>query len=303
MKKRIIATIILLTITIFSKSENLQITDSIKLNTTRLYTTIGIGSLLYVSELSYLSHYWYKDQKREPFHWYNDNKGYLQLDKCGHTMGAYIASYFGYRQLRQSGVSKTKSLIYGGFLGLFLQTPIEFFDAFYEGYGFSAGDMAANTLGSLMVVGQEYYFDEQIIKYKFSYRRSQYAEQAPDLLGDSYLESLPYDYNSHTYWLSMNLNKIIQIEEIPSWVNVAIGYSANGMFGEFKNYRYYKGDIIPETERYRQFLLSLDIDCSKIKTNNKVLKGIFEVFRFIKIPFPTLEYRSNGEFKGHLLYY
>jgi len=75
------------------------------------------------------------------------------------------------------------------------------------------------------------------------------------------------------------------------------------MFGEFSNLSSYRGVSIPPTERYRQYFLSLDIDWSKIPTKSKFMKAVFEGLNFIKIPFPTLEYNSLGQFKGHWLYF
>lgn len=273
------------------------------LNNKRLSATISIGATLYAAEIYYLQYVWYKDHDKVPFHWYNDNKGYNQMDKFGHTFGSYIESYYGYTQLRKSGVSKNKALLYGGTLGLMLQTPIEIFDGLYEGYGFSWGDMGANALGSLFVIGQEHLFNEQVVKMKFSFRRSPYAKEAPKLLGYNQFESLALDYNGQTYWFSINMNKIIPSDKIPSWLSLAIGYGAGGMFGEFKNRKWYKGKSIPDTERYRQYYLSLDIDCSKIKTNNIILKSIFEVFRFIKVPAPAIEYNTKRQFKAHYLHF
>jgi len=41
-------------------------------------------------------------------------------------------------------------------------------------------------------------------------------------------------------------------------------------------------------------------DC---KTNSDFLKTVFNIFNFVKIPAPSIEYRSNGDFKFHFLYF
>lgn len=264
---------------------------------------ISTEAALYLGSMSYLQFIWYKDHESVPFHFYNDNNGYLQVDKFGHAFGSYLESYIGYHWLKSTGVSKKKALIYGGTLGLILQTPIEVFDGLYEGWGFSTGDMIANAAGSALVIGQEMAFDEQIVKYKFSFSRSRYADQANGYLGSNTLQSLFYDYNGHTYWLSINANKLFLKNKLPDWLNLAVGYSANGMFGEFENKTFHHGVSIPETERYRQFLLSLDIDFTKIKTRSSFLNALFQGMFFVKIPFPALEINSKGQLKGHGLYY
>ncbi len=269
----------------------------------KLATAIISESVFYFGGMSYLQFIWYKDHKRVPFHFYNDNSGYLQVDKYGHAFGAYLESYIGYHWLRSSGVSKKQSLLYGGTLGFLLQAPIEVFDGMYEGWGFSWGDMIANSAGASLLIGQELLFDDQVFKYKLSLARSEYAPMANGYLGNNIWQSLFYDYNSHTYWLSGNINRFVLKDMLPNWLNLAVGYSANGMFGEFKNRTYYRGVQIPETVRYRQYLLSLDIDWTKIHTNSKILNTILQAMAFIKLPFPAIELNSLGKVKGYWVYY
>lgn len=276
--------------------------DSGKINRRTLYKAVAIEGAYYIGAMYIMQKTWYKDRKVVGFHFYDDTKGYLQVDKFGHAFGAYLESYIAYHYLLKAGVSKRKALIYGGSLGLILQTPIEIMDGIHEGYGFSWGDMAANTLGSGLVIGQQLLFNEQIVKYKFGYWESTYAKNANGYLGTTTLNRILKDYNGHTYWLSMPINKIISNPKIPKWLNIAVGYGANGMYGENENITSFEGVSIPSTIRYRQYLLSLDIDLTKIKTNSKALKAIFQGLSFIKIPFPTLEVNSRGGIKGYWLY-
>ncbi len=277
--------------------------DTTAVNRKILARAILAESTFYLGGMSYLNYVWYKDHERVPFEFYNDNKGYLQIDKFGHAFGAYMESYIGYQWLRHAGVKKNPALIFGGTLGILLQAPIEIFDGMYEGWGFSWGDIIANTAGSAFLIGQELLFDEQLIKYKFSYWKSPYLDMANGYLGKNALEGLFYDYNGHNYWLSLPMNRIIPVGQIPDWLCVSAGYSANGMFGEFENIRYYHGAWIPETERYRQFLLSLDIDWTKIKTNSRFLKKVLNAMVFIKLPFPAIEFNTQRKVKGYWMYW
>ncbi|MES2478968.1 MAG: DUF2279 domain-containing protein [Bacteroidota bacterium] len=274
--------------------------DSI--NYKRIWTVAGTETALWTGSMAYLQFVWYKDAKRVPFEFYNDSKGYLQVDKFGHMYGSYLESYIGYHSLRWAGLSKKKALIYGGTLGILLQTPIEVWDGMYEEWGFSWSDMAANTVGSAFVIGQELLWDEQKIKYKFSFSPSPYAKVANGYLGKGFGQ-LFNDYNGHTYWLSTGINNIIPNKILPEWLNIAAGYSANGMIGEFENLHSYYGVKIPEYQRYRQYLLSLDIDWTKIKTNNRILKTLFQGMFMVKLPFPAIEINGLGQVKGHWLYY
>lgn len=269
----------------------------------RLAAIAGTEAALYAGSMVYLQFVWYKDHERVPFEFYNDSKGYLQVDKCGHAYGAYLESYIGYHALRWAGLPRKKALIFGGALGFVLQLPIEIWDGLYEGWGFSWSDVGANAFGSALVIGQELLWQEQRIKYKFSFAPSPYAPKANGYLGTTFAGQLFNDYNGHTYWLSIGLNKLIPSERIPDWLNVAVGYGANGMYGEFDNITRYRGVTIPETTRYRQFLLSLDIDWTKIKTRNKVLKTLFQGMFMVKLPFPAIEINTLGKVKVYGLYY
>ena len=89
---------------------------------------------------------------------------------------------------------------------------------------------------------------------------------------------------------------------MPEWLNLALGYGADGMLGEFENKKHYKGQSLPDYKRYRQFYISLDIDFSKIKTKSRVLKKIYKAVSFIKIPLPAIEF-SNKKARGYFFYF
>lgn len=277
--------------------------DSVRTNSGNLYYALGYAGAYYAVSMFVLSKTWYKDRKTVPFHFYNDNGGYLQVDKFGHIYGSYVYSYVGYHYALHSGLSKNEALWYGGTLGLVLQTPIEIMDGIHEGYGFSWGDMGANTLGSALVFGQAVLFDEQIVKYKFSYSASDYAGRANGLLGTTAMNRILKDYNGQTYWLSMPLKTVINNAAIPPWLNIAAGYGADGMYGEFDNPAVHNGVAIPSARRFRQYVISLDVDWTNIETDSNVLKTILQGLTFVKLPFPALEYNSMGEFRWHWIFY
>ncbi len=277
--------------------------DSVRLNKVKLAGALALEAGLWTGSMAYLQYVWYKDYQREDhFTFYNDNRGWLQIDKCGHMFGSYLESYYGYHLLRWAGAKKTPALIFGSTLGVLLQTPIEVWDGLYEEYGFSWGDMVANTMGSALVAGQAMAFDEQVVKMKFSFWPSPYRAESKGYLGETPARSLFYDYNGHTYWLSMPLQKI-GLHAAPPWLCLSFGYGANGMFREFQNPAFYKGEPVPYRERYRQYVLSLDIDLTRIKTRSKFLKGVFQTFFWLKLPFPALEVNTLGKVRGYGVYW
>ncbi len=284
---------------------NVYAQDSSKVNKPRLYIAAGAQAGVLVGGMAWLNYIWYEGHDKLGFHFYNnDGNEYLMIDKLGHGFAAYQESYIAYHTLRWAGLSKKKALLFGGPYGLILQTPIEIFDAMYDGYGFSKNDMIANFAGSALFTVQQLIWDDQIIKPKFSYSPSAYRKYYPSRLGETHIQSFFLDYNAHTYWLSFPAKSILRTEKTPKWLNFALGYSANGMFGEFTNATINNlGEPIPYFDRYRQFLFSLDLDLTKIPTKSKGLRILFDVVNRIKIPAPTLEYNSLGKVKAYGVYF
>lgn len=300
MKRQII--IPLLILLLICHVATAQQADTSQINKQRLALVVGTTTALYTGLMSYLEFVWYHDKERVPFHFYNDWKGYNQVDKLGHVYGSYLESYISAHALMWAGMPRKKAALLGGGIGFLMQLPIEIWDGMYEGWGFSWPDVGANALGSLLVIGNEYAFGEQRLLYKFSFSPSPYARMANGYLGTGF-NQLFNDYNGHTYWLSYGIKDLIPSAPLPKWLNLAVGYGAGGMFGEFENRQRFRGVNIPETERYRKWLLSLDINFAKIPTRNKTLKAIFNSMFIVKVPLPTLEYNTKGQWRAHGLYY
>ena len=276
------------------------------INKKRLTCVLGGQGLIYGASLAILYQAWYKDYPQSKFHWINDNIEWMQIDKIGHaTTSAYIGK-FGYELYRYAGVKRKKAIWLGGSAGFFYLTIIEILDGFSAQWGASAGDLLANAAGAGLFIGQQLGWDEQRIHLKWSYHPTEYAKYNPDLLGSSGLESVLKDYNGQTYWLSGNIKSFIHRKEskFPSWLNVAVGYGADGMIGAKSNPEYDDdGNEIPYFPRYRQLYLTFDVDLTKIKTRKHGLKFLFNVLNLLKIPFPTLEYNKEQGFVFHPLYF
>jgi hypothetical protein len=273
------------------------------LNRKAMAWVVGTHAGLYAGTMWFLNQIWYKDRASVPFHFYNDHSGYLQIDKFGHATTAFQESSISYYAFRKVGLPKNKALIYGGLMGFILQLPIEISDGLNEGWGFSWGDITANAFGSALVISQEHFFDTQIVTMKFSYWPTDYADMCNGYLGKTAFQGLSKDYNGHTYWFSTNINRITRKEFMPRWLNFAVGYSAGGMFGEFRNITEYNGVHIPETQRFRQLFFSLDVDWTKIRTNSTFVEILFKGLNIIKVPFPALQFNTKGEIVGHWLYF
>ncbi|WP_417855192.1 DUF2279 domain-containing protein [Xanthomarina gelatinilytica] len=285
----------------FSQSKlNQFLKPSDTLNTSRRNAVIITEASMATLTLVGLNQLWYADYPKSKFHTLNDNNQWLQMDKLGHVFSAYQLGRLGANTLHWSGVSKQDQLIYGSTIGVAFLTVVEVFDGYSEEWGFSWGDMAANVTGAGLYVGQELLWKEQRFTIKYSFHRTDYAPQNPEVLGNGFSEEFLKDYNGQTYWLSLNLHAFFKESKIPSWLNVALGYGAEGMIsGSNTN----DNDVVQEQNPYRQFYLSLDLDLTRIKTNSHVLRTIFDVFNVIKVPFPALEFNDKNGIKFHGIYF
>ncbi len=258
-------------------------------------TAMASGALIGLNQL------WYADYAQSNLHSVNDNNEWLQMDKAGHLFSSYHLGAFGSNALQWSGCSKKSQLIYGSTIGLAFMSAVEVFDGYSAEWGFSWGDMAANTTGTALYVSQELIWNEQRIVPKFSFHTTQYASLRPNVLGSSLSEQILKDYNGQTYWLSANVNSFFKSSKVPKWINIAVGYGADGMItGRTENNPLF---FSFETKRSRQFYLSFDADLTKIHTKSHFLKTFFSVFNSIKIPAPTLEFSGSQGIKFHYLYF
>jgi uncharacterized protein YfiM (DUF2279 family) len=248
-----------------------------------------------------LNELWYADYPRSGFQYINDNAEWLQMDKAGHVFSSFHLANFSKSTLAWSGISKKNQVIYGAAFGLGFLTAVEVMDGYSSNWGASLGDVGANIAGTALFVTQELAWNEQRIIPKFSFHTTPYASARPNVLGSSLREQILKDYNGQTYWLSTNLHSFFKGSKIPTWFNIALGYGAEGMItgqDELVNTIF-----LPESKRFRQYYLSFDVDLTRIRTKSHVLKTVFEIFNSIKIPAPTFEINSRGDFTFHYFYF
>jgi uncharacterized protein YfiM (DUF2279 family) len=272
---------------------------------------LAAGNLVaYTGSMTALYQIWYKDYPQTSFHFFNDNREWLQVDKAGHAYSAYVASRASMEMWRWAGLKRNQRIWIGGMSGAFYQTVIETLDGFSSEWGWSWGDFAANMFGSGLLVSQELGWDEQRISFKFSTHHKSYpsgelSERANQLFGKGFGERVFKDYNANTLWLSANLKSFFKQSKLPSWLNIAVGYGAEGMYGGEENLWKDKNGIShnrQDIQRYRQFYLSPDIDLTRIKTRSKPLKIALFVLNSFKFPAPSLEL-SQGKLKGNWIHF
>lgn len=292
-------------ITLFSYGQsglNEFLTPSDTLNKPRRNAVVIAESGLAAVSLIGLNQLWYADFERSKFHTINDNNEWLQMDKMGHVFTSYQMAKIGANLLHWSGVKKEHQLLYGATLGFGYLAAVEIMDGYSEEWGFSWGDIAANAVGTALYISQDLLWREQRIAVKYSFHQTNFSDISPEKLGESFLEQLLKDYNGQTYWLSFNLHAFFKNSRIPKWLNLAIGYGAEGMVSGVRYVQNTENQIVESFDRYRQFYLGLDIDLTSIETKSRLLDTIFGVINMIRIPFPTLEFNKKGAV-FHLFYY
>ncbi len=299
----------------------------------RCWALAGVSVGTFSLSTYWLYSAWYKQYARGDFHFFNDNHEWMQMDKVGHIVSGYYESRWASGMYRWAGVRPRTSDWIGVGYGMAIQTSLEIADGFSEKWGFSKGDYIANIVGCGAFIGQQMAWNEQRFCFKVSSSPKKYPstpiystdgkysvplrERAYDLLGNNYALSFAKDYNEQTLWLSTNVASFLPEDtRFPKWLNVALGYSLENAFVGENSYQWThsvtKNGIPAGTvfsidknqyPQYRQIMLSLDIDMTKIKLKNRFLNAFIHTFNVIKIPGPALEFNSLGKVKGHLFYF
>ncbi len=269
----------------------------------RKYLLAGTYAAGYATSMILLNQAWYRDYPRASFHVFDDLPEWQQSDKAGHGLSAYLLSRYTYTASAWAGYRDRQSIWHGALFSTLYLGSIEFLDGYSCQWGFSWSDLAANLAGSSLFAIQQSCWHEQRFMIKYSYHSTSYPDLRPDLLGKTWPENLIKDYNGTTCWISGNPSSFFNNPIVPSWLNLAFGYSGSGMLGGRENPISYLGTTLPTEIRYRRFFLSPDLAFSKIKTRSPLLKTLFLLLDAVKVPMPALEFNHPQGFKFHALYF
>ncbi len=287
-------------------------------------TTTGLA-VGYTGVSIALARAWYADYDQGRFHFFNDWYGWRQMDKMGHLMTNYFESKWVGQLYHWTGVPRRQAAWIGFAGGTLFQTTVEIMDGFSEAWGFSWGDVAFNTIGGTTYLGQELLWEEQRILFKLSVHHPNYStasimaqnstattsldERAAALYGNSFAELFFKEYNGQTIWMSTNIASFLPEKPkwLPAWLNVAVGYGIENVFGAERNVWYNDRLEVFEApehiQRHSQVFLSLDVDFERIPTKSKALKSLFAVLNVFKVPFPTLEFNTLGQTRFRPFYF
>jgi len=295
-KKHSIVYVFCILITFLNYRSTAQ-SDSIDFNRRQ---TIVWSATITTAGASYimLNELWYKNYPRTRLHSFNDNSEWLQVDKVGHmftsyTLSRYLTDLYSWSQ--PSGRDRWRGIS----TSFLYMTSIELLDGRSAEWGFSWGDMLANTSGIFAFAAQDFFWNEQRIALKFSYTPSSFATLNESTLGRNFQQRILKDYNAQTYWASFNIHKFLAADAtFPRWMNIAIGYGATKMTSANFNV-----DDVNNFQREREFYFSFDADLERVRWKKKWMKRTAKILSFIKIPGPTFEIRDNGKIKFHGLFF
>lgn len=287
----------LLFTTISRSASVVSYSDSLKVR--KILAGSGIG-ISWAGSIGALWHVWYAKTDRSPFHFFNDGKFWMQMDKAGHLYSAYELSNVTNDILTWSGVASRQSVLLASGIAIGYQTTLEIFDGTSKKWGFSMYDFGFNIAGAALFTSQELLLHEQWILPKFSYTPSPYAQLRPEILGSSFGERLLKDYNGQTYWLSMNPFLRSTKSLFPSWLCFSLGYSVDAKLkGDTDTYTHSDGTNYVAR---REWLLSMDLDFSRIPVKKPFWKKVMKQLNYLKLPFPALKL-SGGKLTAIPIYF
>ena len=220
-----------------------------------------------------------------------DFEKYLWMDKYGHFLHAYFASGLFTRGYRWAGMSGENSILYGSISGWLWMLQIEIADGFFEQWGFSWGDLIANTVGAGFSALQQVYPDALGgIQPKISYKRSLALKEGKYING---AKSEIDDYEGMTFWLAVNayhyMPKNIQdgYPELLKPLGLAVGHSAKGI------------SVNPQGG-YREIFIGLDYDLRKLSLGDEssLIRFLKNELNIIRLPLPAVKITPDGIWYG-----
>lgn len=263
------------------------------LNKRRLTGVAAAQGTIWGGAITGLSVLYYQGEKPSSFRLYNDNGSWLQMDKAGHLFANYYLTSVVYHSYRWAGLNERQALVPGCLVPFLFELNMEVLDGLYSKWGFSWGDVAANTAGCLAFAAQQLAWGEQRFSVRYSWHPSPYGNENPGILGGTFVEKMWEDYNGMTFWLSGNISAFLPRESrFPKWLNIAVGYGVEGQAVDASKHA-----------PCRQFYLSPDIDLTRIQTRSKSLKVLFTLLSILKMPMPAIEFNTTGVVRVYPVYF
>jgi hypothetical protein len=243
-----------------------------------------------------------------PFHFQEDIKYALWVDKFGHFFGGYATSYTLSEMFQLSGFSWDAATIWGSLLGLSYMTYVEILDGYSTGFGFSPSDFYADFAGAGFFVAQHYFPFLQNFSPKFEYVNPKWLGEYDRMPHDTFIDN----YSAQTFWMSINIRNLfggVIKEYCPKWLNLAVGYAAYSLSaydyltGEYMYPEKISYRVNPFTSGNRKLIIALDYDLAKMLPDGPPFwNWMKQSLNLFKLPSPAIEFGFEGKTKVYLLY-
>ncbi|MFN3307336.1 MAG: DUF2279 domain-containing protein, partial [Candidatus Kapaibacteriota bacterium] len=156
-------------------------------------------------------------KNRGDFHFAEDGKYAMYIDKAGHFYGTFLSSYVLSQSLIECGFSYDMASALGGLLGLCYTTYVEILDGYSKDWGFCPSDFYADVAGALYFLAYSKIPFLQNFTPKFMYFPPHWFNAHSRKPSTMFID----DYSAHTFWLSVNLNNLLPKDArnyIPRWL-------------------------------------------------------------------------------------
>jgi len=195
----------------------------------RLAAVGGSTLTAFVVGHGFLNDLWWKGEK-VPFHfnWQQDGEYAIGADKLGHQYMAFATTRVYDAAFRWCGLDSTTAVFAGAGVSVAYQTYIEVRDGFSRDYGFSWGDVIANTTGAALPVVQRFVPALRPLDLQISFSPS-------DAFNRGEFGAIIDDYTSTTHWVSVGVFEYLPStwqEWYPPWLNLAVGHSVTNLDGQ-----------------------------------------------------------------------
>jgi len=259
--------------------------DTLRINPVKLaIVTGGLASTIGVIHI-YQMNGWWQDNRRS-FHFQEDLKYGLNVDKFGHFYGGTAATYVFAKSFRWANLSERSALWWGGGASLLFQTYVEIEDGLST-WGFDRVDFASDVAGAFYPVAQHYVPILQNFNMKFSYHSSPLLNEAGGVGFRGQKHIMFDDYEGQTIWFTGKIHNLLPESARPywpEWLCLALGYGVRD---------------VGTSNPYRVYFIALDLDMTKVLPDNSgFFRTLGEVLNFIHMPLPAVRISPSTAWFG-----
>jgi uncharacterized protein YfiM (DUF2279 family) len=271
--------------------------DACPLGANRRAAQVAVGTAFVGTNVELFRRFrnaWWSGERVSFFFREDWDQDFRDQDKFGHMWGAYTLQRGGYTLLRGACVSQRRAVLYSALYSTLFQLQIEIWDGFYENFGFSWGDVLANTAGMSLGVLHAVRPSTRVVKPTISYSRT--AAMKDQRPGDEIRYSI--DYAGQTFWFSFDVDAMLPPAASRYWPGL-LRLSAGHSVTDWVLPR--PAGVGPETPQQvvrgrRQILLSLDLDLSKLPGSHPVWVFFKDQLSYYRLPAPALQITPSFDF-------